>query len=387
MKLEEVEKEETRMQMPDSSDRSEEPEPFEVDDELMKTLELELDHLDSRSQTESSDSLEPEPAEVDLQKSESIPDQLNVHAAENSAEKEEATETGDTTLIHQTLEKKSGDGSEKKQAESENSKDSGKTSSLADNSELTEESKESLSDQKPDRSENTENEKETQNLKKSVLKDANPLRIGIASLQELEEMMKSYRIMNHSCLKRRYIMSRENVEDEEGKVFLEKGDDITSIHLKKMRRKERGHVISKIFLPDEGIVTVSDQITQEGKHLEQMIYHHLMRLGNKAYEAFVDRIGSIHDFLNLFTSSLFPKLILIGVVQTDLLEMERINVKRIQRLDPYLRFIEITHYQLKPFAVFQDVKNIHISQETEEEWDRILNEIIIEYTKPYFVED
>ena len=222
---------------------------------------------------------------------------------------------------------------------------------------------------------------------RDVLKDGNPLRIGIASLQELEEMVKSYRIMNKSCLKSRYIMSREELSDQEGHVYLDKGEDIEVRHLKAMRKNESGHFMVKVFLPDEGIVTISDHTEQDGKQLEQRTYHHIMRLGNKAYEGFIDRLGSLNDFLNLFTNALFPKLIIIGLIQTDLLEMERKNLARIKRLDPYLRFLEITHYQLKPFPLIPGVKSIHISEESDKEWNIFLEGVITEYTKPYFVEE
>ena len=46
-------------------------------------------------------------------------------------------------------------------------------------------------------------------MEKEEQKKDNPLRIGVCNLDELEEKVKAFRVMNQSALKKRYILSRE----------------------------------------------------------------------------------------------------------------------------------------------------------------------------------
>lgn len=223
--------------------------------------------------------------------------------------------------------------------------------------------------------------------KQSVEDLQNPLRMGIASVDELEEISRAYRLLNKECLKKRYIISRENVLNDQEKAIIMKGSDIEIDRVKELKKKYTGQHVLKIFQPDEGICIVCDKTEANARELERRIYHHLMRLGGGTYEGFYDRVGSLYDFLNMFIKALFPKLVIIGSIPYDLLEMERINLNRVQRLDPYIRFIEIGHYELKPFPLFKGVKYFKIENEDEENWSEFLREVIREYTKPYFVEE
>ena len=48
----------------------------------------------------------------------------------------------------------------------------------------------------------------------------NILKIGFNTLSEIEEKVKSFRIMNQNAAKRRYIITRENIRDNSQKVIL-----------------------------------------------------------------------------------------------------------------------------------------------------------------------
>lgn len=218
-------------------------------------------------------------------------------------------------------------------------------------------------------------------------KKENPLRIGICSLDELEEKIKSFRIMNQSALKKRYILSREQVLDQNDQPILEKSGEIDISRAKLLRRNFSGGHIFKSFQPDEGIVIISDMSSSEGISLGMDIVTQIMNIGGGAYEGFIDRVDSFADFLNLLKKALFPKLILIGYIPPDRLELEKVNYIRAKRVDHYIRTIEITHSLLKPQPYFPKSKQVEITTEDPKSWARLIIEIIREYTKPYFIED
>ncbi len=215
----------------------------------------------------------------------------------------------------------------------------------------------------------------------------NPLRIGFCTLDELEEKIKAFRVMNQTALKKRYLLSRESVISAAGETILQKSSEIDISRAKLLRRSFSGEYLLKTFQPDEGIVIVSDMSSMDGIALSMDIVTQIMNLGGGAYEGFIDRVDSFTDFLNLLKKALFPKLIVIGYLPPDRLEMEKINFVRAKRVDHYIRAIEITHAVQKPRPYFPKIKQVPIDAVDSKSWGRFIIEIVREYTKPYFVEE
>lgn len=224
-------------------------------------------------------------------------------------------------------------------------------------------------------------------MDKDAQKKENPLRIGVCNLDELEEKVKAFRIMNQSALKKRYILSREVVTAPGGSILLSKSAEI-DISRAKLLRRHFGSVDSfKTFQPDEGIVIISDMSSPEGISLSMDIVTQIMNIGGGASEGFIDRVDSFTDFLNLLKKALFPKLLIIGYIPPERLEMEKINFVRAKRVDHYVRAIELTHSTTKTQPYFPKIKQVHIDTNDPKSWGRFIIEIVREYTKPYFVED
>ena len=92
----------------------------------------------------------------------------------------------------------------------------------------------------------------------------NILKIGYNSLYEIEEKVKAFRVMNQNAAKKRFIISRENIRDNVGKILLQKASEIDLSATMLLRRKFKPDTVFKIFQPDEGIVIISDMTTMEG---------------------------------------------------------------------------------------------------------------------------
>lgn len=223
--------------------------------------------------------------------------------------------------------------------------------------------------------------------KEELRKKENPLRIGMCTLDELEEKVKAFRIMNQSALKKRYVLSRDVVTAPTGELVLQKSSEVDISKAKLLRRHFQGNHVLKTFQPDEGVVIISDMSTPEGISLSMDIVTQIMNLGGGAYEGFIDRVDSFTDFLNLLKKALFPKLVVIGYLPPERLETERINFVRARRVDQYIRVIELTHGLMKPQAYFPKIKQVHIDQADPKSWGRFIVEVVREYTKPYFVEE
>ncbi|MCS7205924.1 MAG: hypothetical protein NZ853_09510 [Leptospiraceae bacterium] len=216
----------------------------------------------------------------------------------------------------------------------------------------------------------------------------NPLRMGINTLDELEEKVKALRILNLSSLKKRFIISREDVyiPDSDQKI-LEKGKEIDVNSIKLLRKYFSGDTIFKTFQPDEGIVIVSDMNKRESISLSMDIITQLMNLGKGAYEGFIDRVDNFEECLYLLKKTLFPRLMLIGYINPEDLENEKLNLVRIRRIDHYIRIIEVLHKKLKPYPLFPKIKNIMIDPDQPDTWNQFILQIIQEYNKGYLVEE
>ncbi|MCZ8239138.1 MAG: hypothetical protein O9346_14670 [Leptospiraceae bacterium] len=215
----------------------------------------------------------------------------------------------------------------------------------------------------------------------------NVLKIGYCTLDELEEKVKSFRIMNQNAVKKRYIITREPVLDSANKPILNKAQEIDVSSAKLLRRHFKGNHVVKTFQPDEGIVIISDMDSPEGISFTMDIVTQIMNLGGGAYEGFIDRVDSFTDFIELLKKNLFPKLIIVGYLPKEKIQNEIINFVRVKRIDNYIRVIELTHSGYKPQAYFPKMKQVHLSQEDPKSWGRFVIEIIREYTRPYFIEE
>lgn len=213
----------------------------------------------------------------------------------------------------------------------------------------------------------------------------NILKIGFNTLSEIEEKVKSFRIMNQNAAKRRYIITRENIRDNSQKVIIPKAAEIDISATMLLRRQFKGDTIFKTFQPDEGIVIISDMATMEGVTLTMDIVTQIMNLGGGAYEGFIDRVDSFTDFINHLKKALFPKLIIIGYIPKERIQSEMINFVRVKRIDNYLRTLELTHSVHKPQGYFPKIKQVPINEDPKS-WGRFVVEIVREYTKPYLIE-
>jgi hypothetical protein len=214
----------------------------------------------------------------------------------------------------------------------------------------------------------------------------NILRIGVCTLDEIEEKVKSFRIMNQNASKKRYLVTRDNIRDASGKMIIAKAAEIDISAAKLLRRSFKGDTIFKTFQPDEGILIISDMASMEGVSLTMDIVTQIMNLGGGAYENFIDRVDSFTDFIQTLKKTCFPKLIIIGYIPKEKIQSELINFVRVKRIDNYIRVLEVTHTILKPSKYFPKIKEVPISHEDPKSWGRFVLEIIREYTKPYLVE-
>ncbi|PJZ76748.1 hypothetical protein [Leptospira neocaledonica] len=215
----------------------------------------------------------------------------------------------------------------------------------------------------------------------------NVLKIGYCTLDELEEKVKAFRVMNQNAAKKRYLITREPISDSSGKVLVPKAAEIDISTAKLLRRHFKPTSEFKTFQPDEGIVIISDMTSAEGVSFTMDIVTQIMNLGGGAYEGFIDRVDSFGDFINLLKKSLFPRLIIIGYMPQDKIQGELLNFVRVKRVDNYLRAMELTHTAFKPQAYFPKIRQIEISQEDPKSWGRFVVEIVREYTRPYLLEE
>lgn len=213
----------------------------------------------------------------------------------------------------------------------------------------------------------------------------NILHIGYNTLNEIEEKVKAFRIMNQNAAKKRYIITRDAIKDSAGKHIIPKAAEIDLSATMLLRRKFKGDTVFKTFQPDEGIVIISDMATMEGVSLTMDIVTQIMNLGGGAYEGFIDRVDSFTDFINHLKKALFPKLIIIGYIPKERLQSEMINFVRVKRIDSYVRTLEVTHSSLKPLGYFPKIKQVAITEDPKS-WGRFVVEIVREYTKPYLIE-
>ena len=215
----------------------------------------------------------------------------------------------------------------------------------------------------------------------------NVLRIGVSSLEEIEEKIKAFRSMNLNAKKKRYLIARENIYDAQKKLIIAKASDIDIVKAKLLRRSFRGDHSFKTFQPDEGIVLISDMSSQGGLSFSVDLVTQVMNIGRGSYEAFIDRVDGLKQMYQLFQKNLFPRLVIIGYLPTENSEQQKALFNVIMKTDPYIRFLEVIHTELKPKPFFAKMPRVQIIIGNPNTWKRFILEIIREYTKPYLIED
>lgn len=219
------------------------------------------------------------------------------------------------------------------------------------------------------------------NLRENVLK------VGVCTLEEAEERVKAFRVMNTNSRKKRYLISREEIVDQNNTVILKKTQEVDIPVVKLLRRNFKPDKVIKTFQPDEGILIISDMSLPEGVSLTMDIVTQIMNLGGGAYEGFIDRVDSLSDFSDFLKKTLFPRIVIIGYLPKNKVEGEIQSLAKIKKIDNFLRFIELTHESYKPNPVFPFMKQIIISKGDTKSWGRFVVDIIKEYTRPYMLED
>ena len=216
--------------------------------------------------------------------------------------------------------------------------------------------------------------------------NVNALRIGISSLEQVEEKVKAFIKINPNVKKRRYIISRENIFSPEGNLIVKKSEIIDISKVKLLRRVFQPLKTFKTFQPDEGIVLVSSMESKAGIQISIDLVTQIINIEGGAYESFIERIDSFTQMQELLKRNLFPKLVVVGHIPLENLEKEQSVFKIIQKEDPYVRFIEVKHTDLKTNPVFPGLRQINIPDTKKNSWKQFTQKIIQEYTKPYAVD-
>jgi len=89
-------------------------------------------------------------------------------------------------------------------------------------------------------------------------KKENILKVGIAEADRLDDMVRSFRLMNKNSNRRRFVVSRENVVDGHGNIIVEKAKDIDISVVKQFQRSFDRNTEFKVFSSDEGIAIMRD---------------------------------------------------------------------------------------------------------------------------------
>lgn len=218
------------------------------------------------------------------------------------------------------------------------------------------------------------------------IRQENTLRIGVATLNEIQERVKAYRLMNQNSKKKRFIVTREPIKADDGSLVMDKAEDFDISKTLLLKRYFHMDKEFKTFSPDEGIVIVSDMNSAAGIQLSMDLVTQIMNLGGGAYEAFIDRVDSVEELVKLYDKGLFPKLIVLGYLEEEQKTLELIKFSKIKKIDPHFRLLEVTHSETKPKAYMTTSHQVPIVVGDPKTWQRFVVEIISEYTRPYFTE-
>jgi|YNPMSStandDraft_1061717.scaffolds.fasta_scaffold11928_4 hypothetical protein len=217
-------------------------------------------------------------------------------------------------------------------------------------------------------------------------KQLNILRIGIANLPELEELVKAFRLMNQYSKRRRFIVSREDLKDTYGNIIVEKAHDINISVVKLLQRNFKPDTDFKIFSSDEGIAIVTNTESPNAKEFSSQLIATIEGIGGGIYKPFIDTVSSFYELFKLFEKGLSPKLVVVGYIPVKQVAQEVSMYNEIKKYDPYIRILDITHDELKPKSFLKGATIFHFDKDPKV-WHRLLTKIIQEYTKPYFMEE
>lgn len=215
----------------------------------------------------------------------------------------------------------------------------------------------------------------------------NVLKIGCVRLDELEEMVKAFRLMNQNSRRKRVVITRENIHDPYNRVIVEKARDIDVSTVKLINRFYKGDKEFRVFCPVEGIAIVSDQLHDQTASFTNSIINQVMNIGGGIYQAFIDHVNSFEDLFCLLEKGLSPKLVISGVVSDEKQQHENTIIKELKTFDPHLRFLDVVHSRLKPEQLIKGSPSVLISENDEKSWQKFVLKVIDIYTRPYFMEE
>ncbi|MCX8123428.1 MAG: hypothetical protein N3F66_04605 [Spirochaetes bacterium] len=216
-------------------------------------------------------------------------------------------------------------------------------------------------------------------------KQINILRIGVANLSELEEIVKAFRLMNQYAKRRRFVVSREELRDMYGNIIVEKAHDINISVVKLLQRNFKPDNDFKIFSSDEGIAIVTNTESPNAKEFSLQLIATIEGIGGGIYKPFIDIVPSFYELFKLFEKGLSPKMVVVGYIPIKQVAQEVSMYNEIKKYDPYIRILDITHDELKPKSFLKGAVTFHFDN-THKVWQRFLTKLIQEYTKPYFME-
>lgn len=213
----------------------------------------------------------------------------------------------------------------------------------------------------------------------------NILRIGVANLKELEELVKAFRLMNQYSQRKRFVVSREDLRDVYGNVIVEKAHDINISIVKLLQRNFKTETDFKIFSSDEGIAIITDAESSFAREFSLQLITTIENIGGGIYKPFIDVVPSFYELFKLFEKGLSPKMAVVGYIPVKNVAQEVNIYNEIKKYDPYIRMLDIIHDDFKPKSFLKGATLFHFDNDPKV-WHRLIMKVIQEYTKPYFME-
>ena len=220
------------------------------------------------------------------------------------------------------------------------------------------------------------------------IESSNPLSLAICSIDILENRLKQIQTMNRIATKKRFVLSRQDIVDTNGKLIVKRAQEIDLPLIKRLRYFLPGNTIIKIFQPDEGIVIVSDFSDKQGISFSMDIVTQVMNIGNGAYSAFIERVNSFYALIPLIKKSLFPKVILVGYIPKQDLQESKEDIMEIYKIDPFLKYIILTQSNNEALGLFPidasiSFKSILVENAKRDSWNDAMQVLVDEYKASY----
>lgn len=218
-------------------------------------------------------------------------------------------------------------------------------------------------------------------------KQENILKVGVARADTLDDMVRSFRLMNRHSNRRRFVVAREDVRDGHDNIIVEKAKDIDIPVVKQFQRSFDSSTEFKIFSSDEGLAIVTNSEAEYGKDFSRSLINQVVNIGGGIYKPFIDIVQSFHELFALFQKGLSPKLIIVGYIPVKNIGPEVNMYNELKRHDQYIRYLDVLHSELKPRSFIKGVPQFMLDIQDEKAWHKFVLKLIHEYTKPYFMED